>query len=700
MQEHLQAELAGRGAPEEVAREGDELLAPFQVAAEHEETPRGIVREGFVGDGLEGGQVWDEIGGRGQLGRLKRRAQVAETAPGFGRQADLGLVEIANEIREVAGKATPELGIVDRVGEEGDELFARGLGRNGRALHVEEQANGGIGHGGVEGGNFVAPDRLQFFEEPREARGAFEVAAQPEQIVGEAARGVVGAVDEIGQRTDGRWRGRRAGVQDPRVLRQAAVLEGDDRVVAGGMEAREAAGHDAVFALLPRDERAEDVGGWPQGAFDPRGGGTEMDALLAAEGPRPRANIGRERFAFGAGEERTEPGGREMGGAEGGLDDERIEIFEHGVAGLFLAAPPGGDAGQREFFAEHFPAKGIEKREQRRSFDGPAPELVGERDALVVGGVHEAGHAEQGVAVQFERIAERGVDAADNRIDAAEAADGAQEDLGIARGEIGALDEGEAEVAGEVGVFEIGLVRRSGREENDARFLAGPDVGQLFERDAEAAEKFVEPLDGRAAENLGERLAGENAVLQRVAEARGRIEAVPEHPPSAVGRAGEIDRIGVEHDVALPPEPDARTEELGIGQRERGGERPAAEEFLRTVEIAQQVVEEPGALAQAVAEHRPVLGGNEQRHDIERPDLGARALAVVDVHAHVLLDDGALAGGVGGAEGGGGVGPEVPEKLRPRRPDRAVRRAIFVVTPRRGDVAGEGIGDGGGGGCG
>ena len=74
--------------------------------------------------------------------------------------------------------------------------------------------------------------------------------------------------------------------------------------------------------------------------------------------------------------------------------------------------------------------------------------------------------------VEFERIAPVGVDMAPEHVGALEAGDGAHEDMAVARDEIAALDQQEAEIAGEIGLFEIGLAPGAGRQNADARLRA------------------------------------------------------------------------------------------------------------------------------------------------------------------------------------------------------------------------------------
>jgi len=91
---------------------------------------------------------------------------------------------------------------------------------------------------------------------------------------------------------------------------------------------------------------------------------------------------------------------------------------------------------------------------------------------------------------------------------------------------------------------------------------------------------------------------------------------------------------------------------MRIVHRNGGGQQAAAQQFLRAVEVEQQLVEEVGALAQAGGQGFPFVGRDEHRQHVERPELRARLLAAVDVHADVLLDDGTVAGLGGGLEGG------------------------------------------------
>jgi hypothetical protein len=134
-------------------------------------------------------------------------------------------------------------------------------------------------------------------------------------------------------------------------------------------------------------------------------------------------------------------------------------------------------------------------------------------------------------------------------------------------------------------------------------------------------------------------------------------------------------------------EPDARAQEVRVVHREGRGHQAAVQELLFAVKVEEQLVEEVGALAETAGEAGPLVGADEQRQHVERPQLAARALAAVDVHADVLLDDGAVAGVGGGAQGGRLVAVHQVEELAPRRPQPAGPVDALIKPAALGGVA-------------
>ena len=89
-----------------------------------------------------------------------------------------------------------------------------------------------------------------------------------------------------------------------------------------------------------------------------------------------------------------------------------MQLGESFFAHRFLAAPPGGDRGERKLFAAQTLADARQKAEQARRFEYARAKRIGDQHASGTRRAEQAGHAERGFAAQFERIAEIVVDAA------------------------------------------------------------------------------------------------------------------------------------------------------------------------------------------------------------------------------------------------------------------------------------------------
>src|SRR5882757_2096035 len=89
----------------------------------------------------------------------------------------------------------------------------------------------------------------------------------------------------------------------------------------------------------------------------------------------------------------------------------------------------------------------------------------------------------------------------------------------------------------------------------------------------------------------------------------------------------------------------AGTPESGVGEDERGGQIPVQEQFLRTVEIGKDGVEQAGALDEARFQISPLLRRNEQRNRVQAPGPVGPQRVTVNVVADAVLAD-ALPGGL------------------------------------------------------
>ena len=138
----------------------------------------------------------------------------------------------------------------------------------------------------------------------------------------------------------------------------------------------------------------------------------------------------------------------------------------------WLAAPPGRDVRQDQLLAEDLPRQPRHEAHQRPRLDHAGAEPVGDDDVLAPDSLDQPGHAQRRGGVELERVGEIAVDAPPDDVRTLEAGDGAHMHQPVAHDEVAALDQQEAEIAGEIGLLEIALVHLARRQQADARLRA------------------------------------------------------------------------------------------------------------------------------------------------------------------------------------------------------------------------------------
>ena len=104
--------------------------------------------------------------------------------------------------------------------------------------------------------------------------------------------------------------------------------------------------------------------------------------------------------------------------------------------------------------------------------------------------------------VQLKGVAPVRVHAPPDHIGALEARDGAHMQLALAHHEVFALDQQQAEIAGHIGLFEIGLAPGAGRQQADARLAPRGGGGEACAKIAEEGREAlhihlaIEPRQG------------------------------------------------------------------------------------------------------------------------------------------------------------------------------------------------------------
>ena len=138
---------------------------------------------------------------------------------------------------------------------------------------------------------------------------------------------------------------------------------------------------------------------------------------------------------------------------------------------------------------------------------------------------------------------------------------------------------------------------------------------------------------------LGEVLAQQPVVDDRVRDARRHPQVVFEHHPVTGAVAHQVGAADVRaHRVAGQP---ARRAEAGRPVEGLHADDAVGDDRLLGVDVAEERVQRPGPLAQAVGQLRPLVGGHDARHQVERKQLGAALAGDAEgdvVGALLLLD--------------------------------------------------------------
>ena len=201
-----------------------------------------------------------------------------------------------------------------------------------------------------------------------------------------------------------------------------------------------------------------------------------------------------------------------------------------------------GMSAREQFFAEQGARRVGQVRVERRRFDDATAQGIRHDHGAAANRLDQTGNAERRIGAQLERIGEIRVEAAKNYRHPLESAQRAQIHDAVAHREIFAFDQLEPEVAREIGVFEVGFVVRTGRQQHR---MAGGAARQTDDRVAIVAEKRRQPLHAQFAEQLGKGLANDDAVLERVAETAGRVGPARVHGPRTIRFARDIGRVQV-----------------------------------------------------------------------------------------------------------------------------------------------------------
>lgn len=252
---------------------------------------------------------------------------------------------------------------------------------------------------------------------------------------------------------------------------------------------------------------------------------------------------------------------------------------------------------------------------------------------------YQSGNAEGRFAAQFERVAIAVVLTTQDDMDAFQAAQGLQINCVAAYRQVLALDQRKTEVAGEIGVFEIGFVVRPGRQQHDVWRFVTIDRRQRAQPVELVAEKIGQVLDVQVAKHLGEDARDDQPVFQRIACPGRRLRAVGDDPPAAVRRTRQIDGVIVQPDTTSRLDALTGPQVAVLTIDQRGRQQTFGEELLLAIEIGQHGIEQGGTLGDCRRYLGPFVGRDNQRQRIERPrPVGAVRIGIDVVGDAIFLD--------------------------------------------------------------
>jgi len=645
------------GEPGQRAGHGD---GPFERAADRQEPPAGEAVHVLVHQTGEAADLAQQHAHR--AGGVVAGGDALGHAPG-------GLGKIVQRRPAIDREPVADVaGADDRRVEHADQRRRhRGLGVEADRLEIlgemRAERRGGVG-------GFGQP-HVVGAQQPHRALSALDVAAEPVEVVAGAARQHAGPDPRVG-RGGGRQHADRfdpALADHPDVGGGAAALHADGARLRGPADPGEAALHHLPAARRAGEEHAQAHRPRQQPAVDVGRRGREHHRLLADQPGAVGLQPGVERLAGLGPDLAAEHGGvvslERQPGRERRADHHPVAVGSDVGALGRLAAPPRGDVGQDQRLAEQGAGDPRHEGEQRPGLEHARAEGVDQGDRALPQRADQARGAEPRAGVELERIGEGGVQPPPEHADRSEAGDGADHDPAVLDGQVLAFEQHEAEVAGDVGVLEVGVVERAGREDGDTGVAL---VREALQRVAKGAEEAGEAVDVVLGVEVGVDARGRDPVLQCEAGARGRLGAVAEHPPGAVGAAADFEGNEVQVVAAARRHPDHRPQPFAAAGDQAGRQVAVGDQAVRAVEVGDQRLEQVGALDQAAGDAGGFLLLDQDRNVGQRPGAlaGARGAVLAEEHAGVAQV--LVAAGEASAEL---VGVEPRQVLDERSPDRA-----------------------------
>ena len=288
-----------------------------------------------------------------------------------------------------------------------------------------------------------------------------------------------------------------------------------------------------------------------------------------------------------------------------------------------------------------------QQRAQPGRLDHAGTRGVDHGDAAGADRLQQARHAQHRVAAQLQRVGEVVVHEAQQHVDRLQRGQRLEVHPPVAHGEVAALDQGCAELAGQEHVLQERRRELPRGEQGHARRSAVlARRRQTGEAGLPHLEERLQAAHRRGPEQLRHGAHQHAAVLQRGPDAARSLQPVGRHVPRAVGQAHQVGRVGVDSGAAGGSHVAARPEETRVGVDEARRHQALGQQAPLAVEVGGDGVEQARALVQATGERGPLLGRQQHRDRAQQRGGGLRAAAGIgDAGLCVLARH---AGGAGG----------------------------------------------------
>ena len=245
-------------------------------------------------------------------------------------------------------------------------------------------------------------------------------------------------------------------------------------------------------------------------------------------------------------------------------------------------------------------------------------------------GAHKARDPQHRGRIEHQRVEEVVVDATVDDVDALRPAGRAHEHDVVGDEEVAALDQFDAELVGEEGMFVIGRIERTRRQQDDHRLVI---AGARRDRAQAGQQRVGIILDRRDAvlgEEVGHQPHRHLAVLQHIGDAGGGAGVVLEHVENVGVDAHDVDAGDMDPDVVGRAAADHFGPVIGVAQDQFGRDQPLFEDRARAIDVAQEHVQRIHPLDEAGLQPRPFRARDQAGNDVEGDKPLGGVLVAID----------------------------------------------------------------------